>query len=165
MADGTIYRMVTVIPFVMLSAMAQQTAPQVAAPAHRIEELAWFSGAWETDHGKTHIEEYWTRPAGDMMIGMGRSVRDEKTVFFEFLRLEQRADGIYYVAQPRGRPPVDFKLDSIEGQAAVFVNPGHADHLKRIVYRKNPDGSLTGRVEGVDNGKPFAEDFAYRPAK
>jgi len=157
--------MVTVTIFMILSAMAQQTTQPVAALDHRIEDLAWFSGAWETDHGKTHVEEYWTRPAGDMMIGMGRSVRDERTVFFEFLRLEQRADGIYYVAQPRGRPPVDFKLDSLQQQTAVFVNPGHADHLKRIIYRKNSDGTLTGRVEGVDNGKAFAEDFAYRPAK
>jgi hypothetical protein len=149
----------------MLSAMVQQATQPVAAPAHRVEELAWFSGAWETDHGKTHIEEYWTRPAGNMMIGMGRMVRDEKTVSFEFLRLEQRADGIYYVAQPYGRPPVDFKLDALEQQTAVFVNPGHADHLKRITYRKNPDGTLFGRVEGVDNGKAFAEELAYRPAK
>lgn len=157
--------MVTVTIFMMLSAMVQQATQPVAAPTHRIVELAWFSGAWETDHGKTHIEEYWTRSAGDMMIGMGRSVRDEKTVSFEFLRLEQRADGIYYVAQPYGHPPVDFKLDTVEEQAAVFVNPGHADHLKRIIYRKNPDGTLFGGVEGVDNGKAFAEDFAYRPAK
>jgi hypothetical protein len=56
------------------------------------------------------VEEYWTRAAGNMVIGMGRSVTEEKTVFFEYLQLAQRADGIYYVAQPRGRPPVDFKL-------------------------------------------------------
>jgi hypothetical protein len=157
--------MFTAITCIMLWGMAQQSAPPAAAPAHRIEELAWFSGAWETDHGPTHSEEYWTRPAGNMMLGLGRSVRDEKIVFFEFFRLEQRADGIYYVAQPLGRPPVDFKLDTLEGQTAVFVNPGHADHLKRIIYRKNPDGTLTGHVEGADNGKDFAADFAYRPTK
>ncbi len=163
---GTIYAMPTVIAWLVLTAMAQQ-APSTARPAstHQIEELAWFAGAWETDNGKTHVEEYWTVPSGGTMLGMGRSVRDQKTIFFEYLRLEQRPDGIYYVAQPRGRPPVDFRLDSLQGQEAVFVNPGHSDHLKRIVYRKHPDGSLTGRVEGVDDGKPFASDFAYRPAK
>ena len=62
MADGTIYRMVTVIPFVMLLVMAQQAAQPVAASAHRIEELAWFSGAWETDHGK-FAEDFAYRPA------------------------------------------------------------------------------------------------------
>jgi hypothetical protein len=151
--------------WIFFAGMAWQAAPPAGASAHRIEELTWFSGAWEIDDGKTRVEEYWTPPAGSMMLGMGRSVRDEKTVFFEFLRIEQRPDGIYYVAQPRGRPPVDFRLDSVEGQSATFVNPGHADHLKRIIYRRNPDGGLSARVEGVDNGKAFAQDFSYRPAK
>jgi hypothetical protein len=57
--------METVIAWMMLSAMV-----------HCIEELAWFSGAWETDIGKTHVEAYGTPPAGDMMIAMG--VRLEK---------------------------------------------------------------------------------------
>lgn len=157
--------MATLIAWIMVWAIAQQAAPPVAAPTHRIEDLAWLSGAWEMENGKTHVEEYWTAPAGGMMIGMGRSIRDEKAVFFEYLRLEERPDAIYYVAQPRGRPPVDFRLDSLEGQVATFVNPGHADHLKRLIYRKNPDGSLSGRVEGVDDGKAFASDFAYRRVK
>jgi len=157
------HAMALLIVSLILAVAAAQTG--AGGPAHRLEELAWFSGSWETDHGSTHIEEFWTRPAGNMMVGLSRSVRDNKTVSFEFLRIEQRADGIYYVPQPQGRPPVDFKLESLEGQSAVFVNPGHRDHLKRILYRKNPDGTLTGRIEGANNGTEFAEDFAYRPAK
>jgi hypothetical protein len=56
-------------------------------------------------------------------------------------------------------------LHSLRQQTAVFLNPGHADYVKRITYRTNPDGALAGRLEGVDAGKAFAEDFVYRPAK
>jgi hypothetical protein len=96
------------------------------------------------------------------MLGMSRTLKDGKTVAFEFVSLQKRDDGVYYVAQPSGRPPVDFRLASWKDGEAVFVNPGHADHLQRIVYRRNADGSLSARIEGSDNGKSFSKDFAYR---
>jgi hypothetical protein len=27
----------------------------------------------------------------------------------------------------------------------VFVNPGHADRLKKVIYRRGADGNLTAR--------------------
>jgi hypothetical protein len=128
-----------------------------------LADLAWFAGSWETDQNGRHAEEHWMRPAGGTMLGMARTVRGDKTTFFEYLRLESRPDGIFYVAQPQGRPPVDFRLASLQGQEAVFVNPGNEDHLKKIVYRKNADGSLTARVEGEDNGKAFASEWQFQP--
>ena len=48
------------------------------------------------------------------MLGMGRTVAGNRTVEFEFLRLEQRGDGIYYIASPKGRCPVtEFKLTKL----------------------------------------------------
>ena len=78
------------------------------------------------------------------------------------MRIEARADSIDYVAQPGGRPPVDFKLASDWATELVFVNPGHADHLKKVIYRREADGRLTARVEGENGGTPFAEDYPYR---
>ena len=98
-----------------------------------------------------------------MMLGVSRTLAGDKTVSFEFMRIEERADGIYYVAQPHGRTGVDFKLVSDKEHEAVFENPGNTDHLKHIIYRKNADGSMTARIEGEDNGKPFAEDYPYSP--
>jgi len=128
-----------------------------------ISGLAWFAGSWETDDRGRYVEEHWTRPAGGTMLGMSRTVRGGKTVAFEFIRLESRPDGIFYVAQPQGHPPVDFKLAELQGQEATFVNPGHNDHLKKIVYRKNLDGSLTARIEGEDAGQAFSQEWLYQP--
>lgn len=130
-----------------------------------LDRLAWLSGQWVIDNGKQRIEESWSAPAPDMLIGMSRTLRDGKTVTFEFLRIVAREDGVYYIAQPRGRPPVEFRLHSFDGSELVFVNPGHADHLQRIVYRKNSDGTMTARVEGTDDGKSFAEDYPYHRAR
>lgn len=127
-----------------------------------LDALAWLGGSWIIDDGKQHIEEQWSAPANDLMIGMSRTVRDGKTQSFEFMRIEARSDGVFYIAQPSGKPPVEFPLQSWDGTQAVFVNPGNADHLQRIVYRRNADGTLTARIEGENAGAAFTEDYPYR---
>jgi len=124
--------------------------------------LAWLGGSWIIDDGKQRVEEFWSAPADDSMIGMSRTLRDGKTQSFEFMRIASRPDGVFFIAQPRGKPPVEFVLQSWDGAQAVFVNPGNGDHLKRIVYRRNADGTLTARIEGDNDGTAFAEDFPYR---
>lgn len=97
------------------------------------------------------------------MMGMGRTVAGDKTVEFEYLRIEQRADGIYYVAHPKGRcPGTDFKLTRASATEAVFENPQH-DFPKRITYRKGADDSLTATIDGGEGSK--ARTFSYRRMK
>jgi hypothetical protein len=55
-------------------------------------------------------------------------------------------------------------MASNSGSEIVFLNPGHADHLKRIIYRRSGINELTARIEGEDAGKPFAVDYVYRAA-
>jgi Domain of unknown function (DUF6265) len=136
--------------------------------AASLQALAWMAGSWELRDGNScaeeYTEEYWTQPTSDTLIGLSRTVKDGQTRSFEFMRIEARADGIYYVAQPAGKPPVDFKLSTEPGPELTFVNPGHADHLKRIVYRRDGESGMAARIEGENNGKAFAVDFPYRRA-
>ena len=129
-------------------------------PAPSVQQLAWMAGSWEGTAGKASIEEHWTHPAGGTMFAVSRTIVGGKTVAFEFLRIERREDGIFYVAQPGGRPPTDFKLAKLEGQTVAFENPQH-DFPQRIIYRKNADGSLHARVEGERNGKTSGQDFHF----
>ena len=71
---------------------------------------------------------------------------------FEYLRIVERADGIFYIAQPGGRPATEFKLTTFDGSVAVFENPQH-DFPKRIIYRKNADGSLTASIDAGEGTK------------
>ncbi len=133
------------------------------AQAFKIEDLAWISGDWETAPGRMQIDEHWAKVAGGSLIGMSRTVAGGKTVFFEYLRIEARGAEIYYVAHPKARTPgTDFKLVRLAGQEAVFENLAH-DFLKRIIYRKNGDGTLTARVEGDGTEKEKPQNFHYRP--
>jgi len=132
------------------------------AMALSLVDLGWLAGNWEMSAGARCIEEHWTAPSSNLLVGMSRTVEGGRTTSFEFVRIEARMDGIFYVAQPAGHPPVDFKLASDVASDLVFVNPGHADHLKRIVYRRLADDGLTARIEGEDSGRPFAVDYPYR---
>jgi hypothetical protein len=43
----------------------------------------------------------------------------------------------------------------------VFVNPGHVDRLKKVIYRREAGDRLTARIEGEHGGQVFAEDYPY----
>jgi hypothetical protein len=130
----------------------------------RLGSLEWLSGSWSMERQGTVIEEQWTAPRGGMMLGVSRTVKlsPEKTLAFEFLRIEQRGDSLVYVAQPGGHPPTEFKLESASENQFVFTNLQH-DFPKRIRYTRNSDGSLTARIED-ETGKNVVE-FPYRAAK
>ncbi len=127
-----------------------------AAPSSDLEGVRFLEGNWRGESGKATIEERWTDAAGGTMLGVSRTIVSGKTVAFEFLRIEAREDGVFYVAQPNGRPPTDFKLTRTSAGEAVFENPRH-DHPKTIRYRLD-DGALVAEVEG-DEGK---QEFRFR---
>jgi hypothetical protein len=132
-----------------------------------LSEISWIAGDWQTpptmSGGRPQIEEHWTTAAGGTMMGMSRTVAGEKTAEFEYLRIEQRADGIYYVAHPKARcPGTDFKLTKASATEAVFENPQH-DFPKRIIYRKTADDLLTASIDAGEGSK--AMSFAFRRMK
>ncbi|MEO6324307.1 MAG: DUF6265 family protein [Thermoanaerobaculia bacterium] len=132
-----------------------------AAPPPTVAALAFLSGSWELQNGALLIQEQWTCPGPDSMYATGRTVKNGRTVFFEFLRIEARADGIYYVAQPKGSAPTDFKLTRLAPGVVVFENPAH-DFPKKITYAKGPGDTLVARVEGDAASQEKAEEFRYR---
>ncbi|MBK5255324.1 MAG: hypothetical protein JJE39_04765, partial [Vicinamibacteria bacterium] len=120
-------------------------------------DLAFMKGSWEGRAPGMTFEERWTEEAGGLMLGVSRTIKGDRAIAFEFLRVEFRKDGVYYVAQPGGRPKTEFKLSASEGKSATFENPTH-DHPKRIRYSITDDGSLKADLDG-DEGK---QSFVFR---
>ena len=147
-----------------LSVLALSFIIQAALQTPTLADLSWLSGDWQTaPGGRAQIEEHWMQAAGGSMIGMGRTLAGNKTYEFEYLRIEQRADGIFYVAHPKGRcPGTDFKLTRASATEVVFENPQH-DFPKRITYRKGADDSLTATIDGGEGTKAIS--YAYRRMK
>lgn len=133
------------------------------APAdHEINDLHWFVGEWHMIQGARVTTEQWTMPRGGMMLGVSQTVVGEKTVAFEYLRIERRPDGtIAYVAKPSGQPEATFPLLSLSPTKATFENLNH-DFPQRIIYEKKTDGSLLAAIEGTRNGALKRIEFPYK---
>ncbi|MFN0279266.1 MAG: DUF6265 family protein [Pyrinomonadaceae bacterium] len=144
----------------LLSLLAFCIGISAQSNAKKIENLAWLSGCWESnDKAKRSLfSEQWMKPAGGMMLGVGRTVKNGKAVDFEFLRIEQRADDIFFIAKPKAnKEETPFKLINLANSEVTFENPEH-DFPQRVIYKRRGT-KLTGRIEGNNNGKFLGIDF------
>ena len=97
------------------------------------------------------------------MLGAGRTIRGDRTVFFEYFRIEQTKDGIVYFASPRGREARPFTMTEMSDTRVVFENLKH-DFPQRIVYERaaGDENSLTARIEGNRGDKTESESWTYK---
>jgi hypothetical protein len=136
------------------------------APARAaMGDMAWLAGAWVGTRGSggaTSIEERWSPPLGGAMLAVSRTVRRDKMVAFEYLRIVERNGGLVYVAQPNGTLPTEFVLTELGTETgprrAVFENPRH-DSPQRIVYELSAEGGLIASIGFTKGGRPHRFDF------
>jgi hypothetical protein len=115
----------------------------------KLSDLGWLAGRWAATIDGVEMEELWVAPKGGVLLGLHRDISAKRTSF-EFIRIAETKDGIYYFAQPGGQPPTPFKLAESSASRVVFANPEH-DFPKRILYWMK-EGKLCARVEG-DGGE------------
>jgi hypothetical protein len=145
------------LPTLLLAAGATvQAQPDPLAP------VAWMAGCWAQQGREAGSVEQWMAPAGGLMLGMARTLKNGRVVEFEFMQIRADADGqLIYVAQPQGRPPTEFRLLRQGEAEAVFENPAH-DFPQRVIYRLAAPDRLAARIEGTVNGKERGIDFAMQ---
>jgi hypothetical protein len=151
--------MKTVLVAVVLAALSAGAKPQSAPQVHAsISQLAWLAGAWVGGGGSISIEERWTQAAGGAMLAVSRTIKGDRMVAFEFLRIVERGGTLIYIAQPNGRPPTEFRLSAITADSATFENKTH-DFPNLIAYAKKTDGTLEARVS---DSNQKGETFNFR---
>ena len=131
--------------------MAQVTEP--------ITSAAWLAGCWAVDGKEAGTGEQWMAPAGGTMLGVGRTVRNGKTVGFEFMQIRSTEEGtLEFVAIPSDQNETTFPLVSSSEKSLVFENPDH-DFPQRIIYRLISTNQTTARAEGILSGSLRGIDF------
>ena len=150
---------------IVLTAVNAGVLAQKAAVTE-IGDFDGMAGCWEIRDAakKLLITEQWMSPSGTSILGMNRTVKNGKTVGYEFMRIESRDDGIYFVSRPKENPEdTAFKMTKSTPNEVVFENGTH-DFPQRIVYRLKGT-TMIGRIEGINNGKLLGLDFPFRKVK
>lgn len=139
----------------VISCVLLQSGAIVQEARPTVDDLAWLTGCWAGGDTSGHFVEHWMKPAGGMMIGMSRTVANDKIREYEFLQIRQEGNGdIYYIAVPSGQKETWFKLVRFREREVVFENPQH-DFPQRIIYRIENDSVLVARVEGSEQSADF----------
>jgi len=136
--------------------------PESNAPTKEVaalESLAWLEGCWRGDVNQREYREHWMPLRGGMLIGVSQTVMRGKMQDYEYLRLESRPDGVYYVAVPSGKAEAAFRLeeqtvDKTEDRNDTIFTFANArpEFPQRIIYRRASQGWLYATVEGKVGG-------------
>lgn len=133
------------------------------AQTFSLRDLGFMSGCWTT--AKDAPEDYrecFTAPYAGMMQGSSQHAKDGKTDSFEFSVIAERDGKITYAPYFNGKAMSVFTLTAQDRTSAVFENPAN-DFPKRVIYRKNTDGSLTARIEGANADPGKNQEWVMRP--
>jgi hypothetical protein len=141
-------------------AAAEAPEPSKSAGADKLPQsvaaLAWLEGCWRGAVNQREFREHWLPLGGGMMVGAGQTVMQDKTQDYEYLRLEARHDGVYYVALPSGNRESAFKLATVaaDERNTVFTFDNVVDEFpQHVVYVRAADGWLFASIEGKLNGE------------
>jgi hypothetical protein len=104
------------------------------------------------------------RPSGGTMIGMSRSVAEDRTVEHEYLRIEVRGNKLAYVATPSGQAEAVFLQAEITARMVAFEAPAH-DFPQRITYERMSPGSILAWIEGDVDGVSRVVEFPMTAAR
>lgn len=127
-----------------------------------VDELKWLSGCWESVGGEPGSGEQWSIPAGGTLFGVGRTIRNGKTVAHEFMQIRSNdAGNIEFIAKPSQQEGASFLMKSLSEKEVVFENLAH-DFPQRVIYRLNDPNRLTGRIEGLVDGKTREINFPLK---
>ena len=93
------------------------------------------------------FREHWMPLRGNLLVGVSQTVMQGKTQGYEYLRLEPRADGVYYVAAPSGKNETAFRLT--EQTVDRTDGPQRRDlHVRQSRARVPAEDHLPARIVG-----------------
>lgn len=127
--------------------------------------MSWLAGCWKGEVNKREFREFWHPPRGNIMVGVSRTALPERTISFEYLRLEPRADGVYYVTTSMGKSESAFKFTggTRDGNDEIFTfQRGGSEFPSTLTYRRGGGGWLYIEVVGQAQGKDHKVTYPFR---
>lgn len=144
---------------------------ETAKKAPTLQDLSFISGTWEGTLGGVIIEEHWSRPRGDSMMGMFRILSGGKTTLYEFLAIESTPEGIVLrfkhftpgpglVSREKQGEAVTLPLVSCAGRVATFSGSNEGKPLS-LVFTRTEDDRLSVDLHKETDGVKNVTSFVY----
>lgn len=150
------------LPALLAALLAGSAAPMTQAPMPlrpALADLGFMAGCWRgTAEGGTVIDEYYTPPSENLILGVSRYTKGRRVISYEFATIAAQGDSdLVLTPRPVGQSPADFSLTRLQPGMAVWSNPKH-DFPQVISYRRLGSDSLAARIEGPGpNGTQSSE--------
>lgn len=154
-------RRISILLLVAASSGCKQPVSLENRP-YDLGKLEWLVGSWsiEDKRMQTSHEEHWTRPHLNLMLGLNRTMKRDKTLAVEHLQIVDTGDKIVYTAWPGGQEGTSFKLAGRGDRRAIFENPAH-DFPQRILYWRDEAG-LHAELDGTVHGQRRRSTWSWQ---
>lgn len=158
---------------VSASCVLAPARPAMAQAAPTIADLDWLAGAWALERDGDCLEEWWSAPVGNSMVGHFRWIRDGKLWMTELLSITEQSGEVvfrlrHFSAEMRPWEAEDDGLvyrltdsDSAAGRAAFTNLEPRAGRPTRFIFQALGGDSLLVRLQGEEDGRATTQDFRY----
>lgn len=165
-----------VLLFVAVFAVAHVAAygsgetPSPVVVKASIADVAWIAGEWANEDGSNRLEESWSVPRGDSMIGMFRWLKGGKVWIYELLAIREEDETLVFrfrhfsnemSAWESKTEPLTYRLASLSDNEAVFENASSESH-RRYSFRRTDLNTLVIQVGAMRGGKISSSEFVFR---
>lgn len=135
------------------------------SPKFTIADVAFLAGSWQGDMGGSFVEEMWSRPQGNNVVGTFRWLKKDGTpAMLEMLAITQESDAVrlrlrHYSAMLHAKEdadkPITLRLSRTGEGLAQFDAEKDSGDLVRVTYTV-ADGRLAVSVEFAAASEPGA---------
>lgn len=152
----------------LLAACATGANAQSAAPGERaatIQDVAWLAGRWVGEGFGGQLEEVWTAPAGNQMVGHFRMVENGQPSFYEFVLIEEVDGRLRYRVKHFNPDLVGWEeKDAFHEFAFVGIGPNEVRFDGLILRRRSEEDCDHVLMMRGEDGNLHEETLHYRRA-
>ena len=135
---------------------------------YELNDVAFITGTWQNQGEGHYIEEVWSAPTGDNMMGMFRFVQEGKGVFYEMMIIEATDDGVVLrlkhfnaglIGWEEKAEVHSFFLKKVADREAVFEQK---DGKKRLHYVQASPSEMVVHLEEEKEGEWSKQSFEFK---
>ncbi|WP_090258844.1 DUF6265 family protein [Roseivirga pacifica] len=152
-----------IFAFIASSLFAQKTIElgDAKSPKATLEQVAWIAGSWRGEAFGGQIEEVWTPPFGDSMMGSFKLVNNGKVTFYELCQIKAQNETLILrlkhfdgdlIGWEEKDESMEFPLVKLEKNKAYF---------DQFTFELVSENQLNMYVVISDNGKTEEVEFKY----